>query len=75
MQLAPFLVKRFLLPLLAALALPTAVDAFPWKNKDIIVKTDLDEQYIVKDSAVTVLNFVKDEILKRIDEGLSLIHI
>ena len=63
--------KRFLIPLLAALALPTAVDAFPWENKDIIIKTDLDEQYIVKDSAVTVLNFGKDEILKEIDENLE----
>ena len=34
--------KRLLLPLLAALALPTAVNAFPWnKNEDIIIKTDL----------------------------------
>ena len=45
--------KRLLLPLLAALALPTAVNAFPW-NSDIVVKTDLGEKYIVKESAVTV---------------------
>ena len=61
--------KKFLVTLLAAFALPTTVDAFPWANKDIIVKTDLDEQYIVKDSAVTALNFGKDEILKEIDES------
>ncbi len=30
--------KRLLLPLLAALALPTAVNAFPW-GSDIVVKT------------------------------------
>ena len=33
--------KRLLLSLLAALALPTAVNAFPW-NSDIVVKTDLE---------------------------------
>ena len=59
--------KRLLLPLLAALALPTAVNAFPW-NKDIVVKTDLGEKFIIKDSAITVLNFGKDEILKEIEK-------
>ena len=55
--------KRLLLPLLAALALPTAVSAFPWdkKNQDIIVKTDLDEEYIVKDSTVTITPLSKKE--------------
>ena len=60
--------KRLLLPLLATLALPTAVNAFPWdkKNKDIIdediiVKTDLDEEYIVKDSTVTITPLSKKE--------------
>ena len=43
--------KRLLLPLLAAIALPTAVNAFPW-DKDIIIKTDLDEEYIVKDYSI-----------------------
>ena len=60
--------RKLLIPLLAALALPTAVNAFPW-NKDIIVKTDLGEEYIIKDSAVTVLNFGKEEIFKEIDES------
>ena len=32
--------KRLLLPLLAALTLPTAINAFPW-NSEIVVKTDL----------------------------------
>ena len=38
--------KCLLLPLLAALALPTAANAFPFD--DIVVKTDLGEKYIVK---------------------------
>ena len=63
--------KKFLIPLLAALALPTAVNASPWENKDIIVRTDLDEQYIVKDSAVTVLNFGKEEALAEIEESAN----
>ena len=42
--------RKLLIPLLAALALPTAANAFPW-NKDI-VKTNVGEKYIVKDSTV-----------------------
>ena len=57
--------RELLIPFLAAIAFPTAVNAFPW-NKDIVVKTDLGEQFIIKDSAITVLNFGKDEILKEI---------
>ena len=39
--------KRLLLALLASLALPTAVNAFPWSS-DIVVKTDFGEKYLVK---------------------------
>ena len=55
--------KRLVLPLLAALALPTAVNAFPW-NSDIVVKTDLGEKYIVKESAVTVSTYSWDDRVK-----------
>ena len=42
--------KRLLLPLLAAVALPTAVNAFPFGNKsDIIQQTLADEKIIVKE--------------------------
>ena len=46
--------KRLLIPLITALALPAAVNAFhrDKKNKDIIIKTDLNEEYIVKDSTL-----------------------
>ena len=42
--------KRLLLPLLAVLALPTSVNAFPWdkNNEDIIIKTDLYEELYSK---------------------------
>jgi hypothetical protein len=43
--------KRFLIPLLSALALPTAVNAFPFGG-DIVYKTDVGEKYIVKKSTV-----------------------
>ena len=58
--------KSLLLPLLAALALPPAVNAFPWdkKNKDIIIKTDLNEEYIVKDSTVTITPWSKIDAIK-----------
>ena len=58
-------IKRLLLPLLAVLALPTA-NAFPW-NSDIVVKTDLGEKFIVKDSAVSILSFGAKELLDSIN--------
>ena len=42
--------KRLSLPLLAAIALPTAANALPW-GRDIVVKADLGEKYIAKDEA------------------------
>ena len=65
--------KRLLIPLLAALALPTAVDAFHWdkKNKDIIIKTDLDEEYIVKDSTVTITPWSKLDAIKAVQKKSS----
>ena len=38
--------KRLLLPLLAAIALPTAVNAFPW-NSGIVVKNDPREKNLI----------------------------
>ena len=43
--------KRFLIPLLSALALPTSVNAFPFGG-DIVYTTDVGEKYIVKKSTV-----------------------
>ena len=63
--------KRLLLPLLAALALPNAVNAFPHypfrnnsgiiKNSDIILKTDSGEKYVVKETSIKVTKFGLDE--------------
>ena len=58
--------KRLLLPLLAALALPTAVNAFPFG--DIVEKNDLGEKYIVKKSTVyksSLSNKVLETIKKK----------
>ena len=45
--------KRLILPLLAALALPTAVNANPFSG-DIVLKNDIGEKYIVKKTAVNI---------------------
>ena len=50
-QLAPFFVKRFLIPLLTALSIPAAANAFPFGG-DIVEKTDIGEKYKVKKSTV-----------------------
>ena len=52
--------KRLLLPLLAALALPTAVNAFPFGG-DIVVKGDIGEEFVVKSSSVKTQKYNKKE--------------
>ena len=63
--------KRLLLPLLAAIALPIVANAFPWdkKDEDIIIKTDLDEEYIVKDSTVTITPWSKLDAIKAVQKN------
>ena len=56
--------KRLLLPLLAALALPTAVEANPFSG-DFIFKTDLGEKYIVKKNTIEIYPHGYEEWLKR----------
>ena len=58
--------KRLLLPLLAAIALPTAVSAFPFGNKtDIIQRTLAGEKIIVKkeNTSQNVLNYFDLKLL------------
>ena len=62
--------KRLLIPLLAAIALPTFVKAIPFSN--IVVKTDLGEKFIVKESTVYVLkNFNDKDLVNLITEKIS----
>ena len=80
--------RLFLIPLISTLLLPSAVNAFPFgKNSDIIIKTDLGEKYVVKETATTIfingldqayerisknINYYKDELEKCVDGPLSL---
>ena len=62
--------KLLLFPILAALTLPTAVNAFPW-NKDIVVKTNVGEKYIVKDSTVMTIYTDKTSLIKKIKKSID----
>ena len=59
--------KRLLLPLLAALALPTAVNAVPFGG-DIVVKTDFGEKYIIKESSINLLEEEKIKDILKVKE-------
>ena len=61
--------KRLLLPLLAALALPNAVNANIF-NKNLTVKTNVGEKYIVKDSTVRSFEYTKSDLIKRAEESM-----
>ena len=56
--------KRLLLPLLAALALPTAVNA-NWFSDDFVVKTNLGEKFIVKKNTIEIEPYPYREFLLR----------
>ena len=43
--------KQLLLALLAALALPTTVNAFSF-DKDLTIKNDIEENYLIKNSSI-----------------------
>ena len=47
--------ERLLLPLLAALALPTAVNAFPFGN-DLEIKNNVGEKTLIKGKTVSIKN-------------------
>ena len=58
--------RRLLLaPLL--LGFIPSVNAFPWSS-DIVVKTDLGEKFVVKESAVNVIPKGVDDLIKIINE-------
>ena len=61
--------KRLLLSLLAALVLPTAVNANIF-NKNLTVKTNVGEKYVVKDSTVRSYEYTKSDLIKRAKESM-----
>ena len=59
--------KRLLLSILAALALPTAVNALPFR--DIVIKTGVGEKYTVKNATVSLQeNYYKSDYIKMMKE-------
>ena len=54
--------KRLLLPLLAALSLPTAVSANPFSN-DLIIKTSLEEKYTIKGKSIIRSNLKQEDFI------------
>ena len=60
--------KRLLLPLLAALALPTAVNANLFSN-DLTIKTDLGEKFIIKESALELEIFDGSDLKKILNKS------
>ena len=61
--------KRLLLPLLAALALPTAVNAE--NHKDLTFETNLGEKIMVKESASQVQRITKKGIISEIYKSIE----
>ena len=57
--------KRLLLPLLAALALPTAVNA-NWFSRDIVIKSNIGSKFIIKKATVSIEeNYYKSNYVER----------
>ena len=65
--------KRLLLPLLAALALPTAVNAFPFGN-NLEIKNKVGEKTLIKGETVSIEKYSRKDLIEIIDwqiEGLE----
>ena len=61
--------KRLLLPLLAALALPTAVNAFPFGN-DVEIENTVGEKILIKGKTVSTNNLTKKDLISLIDKKI-----
>jgi len=63
--------KSLLLPLLAAIALPTAVNAFSFRG-DYVLKTDVGEKYIIKAKTIQIEeDNTKDSLLELINKNFE----
>ena len=63
--------KRLLLTLLAALALPTAVNAFPFGN-DLEIKNKVGEKTVIKGKTVSIENLYKKDLINIIDQQIKI---
>ena len=62
--------KRLLLPLLTALALPTAVSALPFGN-DLEIKNNVGEKTLIKGKTVSIKNLYKKDLINIIDKQIK----
>ena len=62
--------KRLLLPLLAALALPTAVNAFPFGN-DVEIENTVGEKILIKGKTISTKNLYKKDLIKLMEQNIK----
>ena len=63
--------KPLLLPLLAALALPTAVNAFPFGN-NLEIENKVGEKTLIKGKTVSIENLYKKDLINIIDQQIKI---
>ena len=61
--------KRLLLAPLLIAGLQSPANAFPWGN-DIVIKTDVGEKFIVKESTVSTTYKTKDSVIREIQRSI-----
>ena len=61
--------KRLLLPLLAALALPNAVNAFPFGN-DVTIENTIGEKILIKGKTISTENLKKNDLINLIEKNI-----
>ena len=62
--------KRLLLPLLAAFALPTAVNAFPFGN-DVEIENTVGEKILIKGKTISTKNLYKKDLIKLMEQNIK----
>ena len=62
--------KRLLIPVLAALALPTAVNAFPF-GRDLEIKNTIGEKTLIKGATVQIFLYGKENLIIKINQELK----
>ena len=62
--------KRLLLPLLAAIALPTVVNAFPF-GRDLEIKNTIGEKILIKGATVQTFLYGKENLIIKINQEIK----